>query len=155
LEAVEHLNAPPEDMIRRECVKVSIIKAEMLHRIPKIAPVPRDVVLSFHTRLQTFHNQLPAWMSLSQLLAHEPSERMTQLRPVIFYVHLFYLSAMMLLSRRLVIAYVASDATGKVSLPTEAHRAIEDGFEAAQSNAQVMALMVAEGKLVQVCWLSV
>jgi hypothetical protein len=153
LEAVEHLDAPPEDMIRRECVKVSIIKAEMLHRIPKTAPVPRDIVLSFHTRLQEFHNQLPTWMSLSQLVANEPSDRMTQLRPVIFYVHLFYLSAMMLLSRRLVIAYVALDATGEVFFPTEVRRAIQDGFEAAQSNAQVMALMVSEGKVVQVCWL--
>jgi hypothetical protein len=153
LEAVEHLDAPPEDMIRRECVKVSIIKAEMLHRIPKTAPVPRNIVLSFHTRLQKFHDQLPTWMGLSQLLANEPSDRMTQLRPVIFYVHLFYLSAMMLLSRRLVIAYVALDATGEVSFPTEARRAIQDGFEAAQSNAQVMALMVSEGKVVQVCWL--
>jgi hypothetical protein len=153
LEAVEHLNAPPEDMIRRECVKVSIIKAEMLHRIPKTAPVSRHVILSFHTRLQTFYDQLPDWMSLAQLLANGANHRMIQLRPVIFYVHLFYLSAMMLLSRRLVIAYVALDATGHVSFPTEARRAIQDGFEAAQSNAQVMALMVAEGKVVQVCWL--
>jgi hypothetical protein len=153
LEAVEHRDAPPEDMIRRECVKVSIIKAEMLHRIPKTAPVPREIVLSFHTRLQTFHDQLPSWMSLAQLIANEPSERMTQLRPVIFYVHLFYLSAMMLLSRRLVIAYVSLDANGEVFLPTEARRAIHDGFEAAKSNAQVMALMVSEGKVVQVCWL--
>jgi hypothetical protein len=140
-------------MIRRECVKVSIIKAEMLHRIPKTAPVPRHVILSFHTRLQGFYDQLPDWMSLAQLLANESNRSMTQLRPVIFYVHLFYLSAMMLLSRRLVIAYVALDATGHVFLPTEARRAIHDGFEAAQSNAQVMALMVAEGKVVQVCWL--
>jgi hypothetical protein len=153
LEAVEHNDAPPEDMIRRECIKVSIIKAEMLHRIPKTAPVPKDIVLFFHSRLQTFHDQLPTWMSLAQLIANEPSDRMTQLRPVIFYVHLFYLSATMLLSRRLVIAYVALDATGEVFFPTEARRAIHDGFEAAQINAQVMELMVSEGKVAQVCWL--
>jgi CRISPR/Cas system-associated exonuclease Cas4 (RecB family) len=153
LSAAENIEAPPEDMIRQECVKVSIIKAEMLHRIPKNGPVVEDVVVDFRTRLSTFHSQLPDWMSLSHTSAAEHNELMTQFRPVIFYVHLFYLSAMMLLSRRLVIAYISLDAVAKVSLPPEARQAIEDGFVAAQTNASVMNIMLSEGKVVQVCWL--
>jgi hypothetical protein len=65
----------------------------------------------------------------------------------------FHLSAMMLLSRRLVIAYVALDATGKVQLPEEARAAIQEGFQAARTNARLMDTMMAEGKIVQVCWL--
>lgn len=140
-------------MIRRECVKVSIIKATTLHRIPQTTPVPEDIVLDFRIQLSTFHSQLPEWMSLGQQFANENTPLMVQLRPVIFYVHLFYLSAMMLLSRRLVIAYVALDATSKVLLPTEAHQAIGEGFLAARINAKVMELMLSEGKIVQVCWL--
>jgi hypothetical protein len=153
LAAAEDLHATPEDMIRRECVKVSIIKAETLHRIPKLAPVPEYIVSHFNTRLQVFHEELPAWMSLGELIANQDNDLMTQLRPVIFYVHLFYLSAMMLLARRLVVAHVALDATGKVSLPTVANCAIRDGFLAAQTNAQVLESMLLECKVVQVCWL--
>jgi len=153
LEAVEDVEAPPADMIRRECVKVSIIKAFMLHQIPKNAPVLEAKVSDFRTQLSTFHSQLADWMSLGQLFSEEPSVFQAQFRPVIFYIHLFYLSAMMLLSRRLVIAYVALGATGQILLPTEARLAIQEGFMAAQTNARVMELMLSEGKVVQVCWL--
>jgi hypothetical protein len=153
LTAAEDPNAPPEDMIRRECVKVSIIKAETLHRIPKFAPVPEDIVFHFNTRLQEFHNQLPSWMSLGQLIANPDNDLMTKFRPVIFYVHLFYLSAMMLLARRLMVAHIALNASGKVSLPSVTLRAIQDGFLAAQNNAQVLESMLSDGQIVQVCWL--
>lgn len=153
LSAVEDADAPHEDMIRRECVKVSIIKALTLHRIPKTAPVPEDTIADFRTQLSTFHSQLADWMSFGQLFANDSNNLMAQFRPVIFYVHLFYLSAMMLLSRRVVIAYVALDAAGQVPLPTEARLAIQEGFLAAQTNARVMELMLSEGKVVQVCWL--
>jgi hypothetical protein len=140
-------------MIRRECVKVTIIKACTLHRIPKTAPVPENVISNFRTELSTFHAQLPDWMSLGHLLANTEDPLLVQFRPIIFYVHLFYLSAMMLLSRRLVIAYVALDAIGKVQLPKEARTAIQEGFQAARTNARLMDSMLAEGKIVQVCWL--
>jgi hypothetical protein len=155
LKASEDADAPPEDIIRRECVKVSIMKAEMLHRIAKTTPVPEGSVTDFLHRLEQFHGQLPDWMTLRQLIANEESDLMTQLRPVIFYVHLFYLSAIMLLSRRLVIAYMPLDSIGTVSILAEAQRAIRDGFVAAQTIARVMESMLAEGKVVQVCWLCI
>jgi hypothetical protein len=153
LTAAEDPKAPPEDMIRRECVKVTIIKAETLHHIPKVGPVPENIVSYFITQLQAFHNQLPDWMSLGSLIANEDNNLMIQFRPVIFYVHLFYLSAVMLLARRLVVAHVALDSTGKVALPTMAHRAIRDGFIAAKATAQVLESILGEFKVVQVCWL--
>jgi hypothetical protein len=140
-------------MIRRECVKVTIIKAWTLHRIPVTAPIPEDTISDFRTQLSTFHSQLPEWMSLGWLIASKESPLMVQFRPLIFYVHLFYLSAMMLLSRRLVIAYISPDMTGKIQLPTEAHMAINEGFLAAHTNAKVLDAMLSEGKIVQVCWL--
>jgi hypothetical protein len=92
-------------------------------------------------------------MSTAALLGGESSSLMATFRPVIFYVHLFYLSAMMLLSRRLIIAYIPLDAAGRVRLPPEARRAVEEGYQAAETNASVMSLMLQEGKVVQVCWL--
>ncbi|KAI4959838.1 hypothetical protein J4E86_003563 [Alternaria arbusti] len=147
------LDVPPQDMIRRECVKVSIIKASLLHRLPSKAPVPESVTLEFRAQLSRFHAQLPDWMSVAALLRGDNSPLMATFRPVIFYVHLFYLSAMMLLARRLIIAYIPLDAGGIVVLPPEARRAIEEGYQAAETNASVMSLMLQEGKVVQVCWL--
>ena len=140
-------------MIRRECVKVSIIKAALLHRLQTNAPVPEAPTLDFCARLSKFHAQLPEWMTAAKLLGGDDGELMSMFRPVIYYVHLFYLSAMMLLSRRLIIAYIPLDVVGAVDLPPEARRAIEEGYQAAQMNASVMNLMLQEGKVVQVCWL--
>ncbi|KAL1800093.1 hypothetical protein ACET3X_000435 [Alternaria dauci] len=140
----DELDIPPEDMIRRECVKVSIIKASLLRRLPTKAPVHEDTILEFRGRLSKFHARLPHWIDITATF-----------RPVIYYVHLFYLSAMMLLLRRLIIAYIPLNADGKVALPTEARRAIEEGYQAAELNASVMDLMLQEGKVVQVCWLCI
>lgn len=153
LSPFDDLDAPPEDMIRRECVKVSIIKAALLHRLPTKAPVPEATTLEFRAQLSKFHAHLPDWMTTAKLLRGDEGELMATFRPVIFYVHLFYLSAMMLLSRRLIIAYISVDTVGRVDLPPEAQRAIEEGYQAAEMNASVMNLMLHEGKVVQVCWL--
>ncbi|KAL7777733.1 hypothetical protein CFE70_004402 [Pyrenophora teres f. teres 0-1] len=152
---LDGLDVPPEDMIRRECIKVSIIKAALLHRLPTRAPVPEVVTLDFRTQLSRFHAQLPESMTAAKLLGNTGSGLMTTFRPVIFYVHLFYLSAMMLLARRLIIAHIPLDVLGKVDLPSEAQRAIEEGYHAAQMNASVMNIMLQEGKVVQVCWLCI
>ncbi|CAN9110090.1 unnamed protein product [Alternaria alternata] len=151
----DELDVPPEDMIRRECVKVSIIKASLLRRLPTKAPVLEGTILEYRVRLSRFHARLPDWMSIASLLGGENTELMATFRPVIYYVHLFYLSAMMLLSRRLIIAYIPLDAIGSVTLPSEAQRAIEEGYQAAETNASVMDLMLQEGKVVQVCWLCI
>ncbi|CAG5149096.1 uncharacterized protein ALTATR162_LOCUS2297 [Alternaria atra] len=151
----DELDVPPEDMIRRECVKVSIIKASLLRRLPTNAPVLESTILEYRAQLSRFHARLPDWMSVAALLGGENTELMAIFRPVIFYVHLFYLSAMMLLSRRLTIAYIPLNAAGGVSLPSEARRAIEEGYQAAETNASVMNLMLQEGKIVQVCWLCI
>ncbi|KAH8643551.1 hypothetical protein IG631_01014 [Alternaria alternata] len=151
----DELDVPPEDMIRRECVKVSIIKASLLRHLPTKAPVLEGTILEYRVRLSRFHARLPNWMSIASLLGGENTELMATFRPVIYYVHLFYLSAMMLLSRRLIIAYIPLDAIGSVTLPSEAQRAIEEGYQAAETNASVMDLMLQEGKVVQVCWLCI
>lgn len=153
LSSFDDLDAPPEDMIRQECVKVSIIKAALLHRLPTEAPIPETTTLEFRAQLSRFHARLPDWMTTAKLLHGDEGELMATFRPVIFYVHLFYLSAMMLLSRRLIIAYIPVDTVGRVGLPPEAQRAIEEGYQAAHMNASVMNLMLHEGKVVQVCWL--
>jgi hypothetical protein len=140
-------------MIRRECVKLSIIKAEMLLTIPKTAPVSEEIVFKLQSRLQVFHDELPDWMGFHPLITNEQSDLMNRLRPVIYYVHLFFLSALMLLSRRLIIAYVVLDATGRISLPSDSYQAIRDGFVAAQQIASIIEFMLSEGKVVQMCWL--
>jgi hypothetical protein len=140
-------------MIRCECVKVSIIKAALLHRMPADTPVPEAVTLDFRTQLSRFHAKLPTWMGVASLVGDNDGELIRQFRPVIFYVHLFYLSAMMLLARRLTIAYIPVDIVGRADLPPEAQRAVEEGYQAAQTNASIMNLMLQEGKVVQVCWL--
>jgi hypothetical protein len=150
---IDDIDAPPEDMIRRECVKVSIIKAALLHRLPTKTPVPEATTLEFRAQLSRFHAHLPDWMTAAKLLGGDDGELMSMFRPVIYYVHLFYLSAMMLLSRRLMIAYIPLDTVGTIDLPPEAQRGIEEGYQAAQLNASVMNLMLQEGKVVQVCWL--
>ncbi len=143
----------PEDIIRQECIKVTIIKAKIHHQIPvTIGVVAEATVTNLSVILTRFFTQLPPWLSLEQLLKCEDNS-MAVLRPLIYYVHLFYLSAMTLLARRLVIVYISPANIGQIQMPREAQKAIEDGFVAAQTGARVLGLMLSEETVVQVCWL--
>jgi hypothetical protein len=103
--------------------------------------------------MSAYHKSMPSWMSLNYLLTQDQDSPTSALRGVIFYVHLFYVSGMMLLSRRFVIAHIPLDSTDRIDIPWESSQAIQEGFMAAKTNARVLDLMLTEGSVVQTCWL--
>jgi hypothetical protein len=91
-------DAAPEDVMQREMLKICFIKARVFYNLADRRHAESSTVRTLHGELQTFHSHLPRWMTLDQLLV---GERSNYLRNFIFYVHIFYLSAIMLLHRKL------------------------------------------------------
>lgn len=143
-----------EDTIRQECVKVTVLKATMIHHLPIAgAPVTEDIVADLRGRLSDFHVRLPPLMSLGRIVEYRPDDPVTHIRPLLFYAHLFYLSAMMLLARRLIMVHVDAQAIGPPAATTHTSQAIEEGYIAAQMSVRILSLMLSEGRIVQICWL--
>jgi hypothetical protein len=149
---VDDEEAAPLFLLQRRAVKVTIIKAAILHS-PLEKIMLTETVAELRAKLTSFHKDMPKWMSLGQLLNDAEDSLSEDLRGIIFYVHMFYMSAMMLLSRRLIITYVPLDSTGKVHVPWESSQAIEEGFTAAKMAARVVDLMLIDKSVVQTCWL--
>jgi len=143
-----------EDTIRQECVKVTVFKATIIHRIPAAGSIAVEAtVADMRRRLSEFHIRLPPLMSLERILEYESDSPIAHVRPLLFYTHLFYLSAMMLLARRLIIIHSDMKIFDPPALGSQASQAIEEGYIAAQTAVRLLNLMLAEGRLIQIRWL--
>ena len=132
------------DIIQRELVKVTIIKAEIIRMTHDENLTDNAVINKFREQLRSFYKQLPQIMSVGSVL--DP-QKAAPLRPNIYYLHLFYLSAMELIHRRV----MANPAKAKESEPAKA--AVREGLLAAKMAARIFALMRLEGAIVQICWM--
>lgn len=137
--------------LHHEAVKIAVIKAAILHGTTTHAPEP--AVAEYRGRLVTFHKDLPPWMTLRQLLVDWESGTPKELRTAVLYVHLFYTSTMMALSRRLIAVYVPREPVGALRIPPESSQAIAEGFMVAQMAVRVLDLMLPEGSVIDACWL--
>jgi hypothetical protein len=143
-----------EDTIRQECIKVTVFKATIIHQIPIAGGMAVEAtVADIRRRLSEFHIRLPPLMSLGRILEYESDSPIAHIRPLLFYAHLFYLSAMMLLARRIVIIHSDTETLDPPALVSQASQAIEEGYIAEQTAVRLLSLMLAEGRIIQVCWL--
>ena len=124
--------------------KISSIKTNIMNTLcSSTADIGEIEVCTLRNDLQDFYNDLPPWMMLDQL----PTVGINlTLRSTIFDIHLFYLSGMILLSRRLI----------SRGLPYELEQSrlgIMEGLLSAKTAAQLLMLMKHEGSLYRTSWL--
>lgn len=131
-----------------------MLKAVIIQRVPiSDSPVPEATIADLHARLSAFHANLPPSLSLGRMLVLGSDDAMYHLRPLLCYAHLFYLSAMMLFARRLIMIHVDLRPKGSADMSPMISQVIEEGYIAAQTSVRILSLMLAEGRIVQVCWL--
>lgn len=143
----------PEDVVQREMVKITTIKAKITQSLADHRHAEDHEVRALREELQAFHGRLPGWMTLDQLLMAARNE---PLRKIISYVHLFYLSTMMLLHRRLILKLVSVDEPPPIVGRKDSEQirlGIADGLLAAKTAARVFNLMLADGIAIKICWL--
>ena len=141
----------PEEVVQQEMAKIAVMKGVILRTIEQ--PVSNFTIQTLRNDLRGFHEGLPDWMKLSHLTSS--SGMSSSLRLIIFYVHLFYLSALMLLHRLVLrnIENVANSITAPASTEEMRNAAVE-GYLAAKSAARILHLLLTNGSVVKFCWLS-
>lgn len=153
---VDDQDLTPKETIQQELNKVVQIEANLLRTIDSFRDVYVSPALLSSTRrdLAQWHQQLPAWMHLSALV--EPNGSAVVLRRTVFLVHLFYLSASILLARLAHGPQKSPAADGIGILPRydtqEVRVAAGDGVQAARTAARILQLQMDEQTIYQRCW---
>jgi len=102
--------------------------------------------------LRKWHDELPRHMQISKLL--DPNLT-AKTRFGLYFAHLFYLSAMMLLLRR-VLSRCKGPEEAALTLSNHASQelfeAVNDGFSAARIAARILNQLLAEEAVFQRCW---
>lgn len=132
------------EIIQNEIYKVTAIKAGLIQFKPADSYFDGFTIDNFRQELKDFHQALPSNVSIGILF---DAQHASPLRANIFYLHLFYLSAMQLLHRRV----ISNPEQARMSLSATA--AISEGQAAARVAARLLSLMRLEGAIVQLCWL--
>jgi hypothetical protein len=101
--------------------------------------------------LSSFREEIPNGMTLNHLLLS--TELPSDLRRNVFYMHLFYMSAYMLIYRLILRHGISHANSGDVG-PPEAHKAAGDGLMAAKHSARILHLLRSRSAILRICWLS-
>jgi hypothetical protein len=143
---IDQNDLTPNEVIQQELNKVVQIEANLLRTIDSFRDISPALLSSTRRDLAQWHKELPAWMHLSALL--DPNESATPRRTV-FLVHLFYLSASILLAR-------LAHGGQKSEVPRydieEVRMAAADGVHAARTTARILQLQMDEQAIFQRCW---
>ena len=144
---IDHKNLTPNEVIQQELNKVVQIEANLLRTIDSFRDISPALLSSTRRDLAQWYHELPAWMHLSALFDNNISA--TSLRRNVFLVHLFYLSASLLLAR-------LAHGGNKSEFPRydieEVRISAADGVHAARTTAHILQLQMDERAIFQRCW---
>lgn len=130
-------------------VKVTVIKANLLQMLDKFNSISEATIRTIHENLKQWHRCLPHWMQLGSLLS--PEAPVTDQTRVTFLVHLFYLSAVILVAR---VCYRGKSRSRDLLYNVEERMVIKQSLIAARTAARILRLQLSEGAVFQRCWLT-
>ena len=136
----------PSEVIQQELAKVIQIEVNLLRTRDSFKNLSPMVFSMTRRDLSRWHEQLPQWMHLNSLNSPELS---TGVRRTVFLVHLFYLSANVLVARLAHCKMISSS----LECDTECMFAASDGVIAARTAARILNLQLEDRSIFQRCWL--
>jgi len=136
--------------------KITLLKSQILRMHLAFKEVAAPTVQSIMLELQNWYDQLPDAMRL-----HSASEAdlPVEVARSIFYVHLLYLGAIMLVYRRVVTQYIRSlaDRGDHDILPNPLDAIVSavsnDGVTAAATSARILRYLLESSGIFKRCWL--
>jgi len=137
------------DMLQQKMAQITVIKANILRTAACFKVLSSAVLRQMHTDLDLWRSSLPVYMRL-EALVQSPTISPDQ-RRVTFYMHLFYMSALILKARALL---ATQGEIVSCSRDSEAASAILQGVHAARSSARLLGLILDEKAVVKNCWLT-
>lgn len=151
---LEDKGLTPNETIQQELNKVVQIEANLLRTIRSFRELSPVLLSSTREDLAQWYQRLPDWMHLSALL--DPIGDSMIMRRTVYLVHLFYLSASMLLARLAHGAQQSVNIDPGAVLPRydmeEVRVAAGDGVEAARTAGRILQLQMDEKAIFQRCW---
>lgn len=151
MEIEQELNA--EDIVQTEMAKIAVLNANILERIYAFKDVSILAVKTITNDLRQWHANLPPSMHLATIAEHGIC---IELRRTIYFVHLMYLGAMMLLYRRIMAATAQKRGPHMWGLDQrceEITRYVEEGLLAATQSARILGLLLSGNGIFKRCWL--
>lgn len=129
--------------------QITVLKANVVRTVASFRVLSPTILRQMHRDLELWRSSLPAYMRL-ETLVHTPEISPDQ-RRVTFYMHLFYMSAL-ILKTRAVLATQRDIAA--CTWDPEAKAAIFEGIHAARNSARLLGLILEEKAVVKNCWLT-
>jgi hypothetical protein len=154
---VEHsAGADLEDMIQIEMVKIAVLKRNILHINMASPRLAANTIKIIKKDLDRWYDELPPIMHLFNLTKKDKSSSVsTELRRTIYFVHLLYLGALILLNRRVVVQSSPTELNDELSICSgvSVDKLADDSAMAAEQSARILGLLLDEGGVFERCWI--
>ncbi|KAF5624634.1 nitrate assimilation regulatory nirA [Fusarium tjaetaba] len=141
---------PVLGVLQQKMAQITVLKANVVRTVASFRVLSPMILRQMHDDLELWRSSLPAYMHLESLV-HTPAISPDQ-RRVTFYMHLFYMSALILKTRAVLATQRGDIAT--CTWDPEAKAAIFDGIHGARSSARLLGLILEEKAVVKNCWLT-
>ncbi|EGU82785.1 hypothetical protein FOXB_06706 [Fusarium oxysporum f. sp. conglutinans Fo5176] len=132
------------------CIHITVLKANILRTVACFRVLSSAVLRQMRDDLEAWRSSLPVYMRLEALV--QSPEISPDQRRVTFYMHLFYMSALILKTRALL---ATQWEISSCSRDSEAASVILEGIHAARSSARLLGLIYDEKTVVKNCWLTI
>lgn len=136
-----------DEIIQQESGKVLQLEANILRALKSSDGLLPEILGSAHKDLTQWYEQLPHWMCLNALV--ESHELGAQMRRTVLLVHLYYLSANILVAR---LAHGGPESSPPLYDIEEVRISTSHGVLAARAASQILQLQLDEGSIFQRCW---
>ncbi|EXK24655.1 hypothetical protein FOXG_11952 [Fusarium oxysporum f. sp. lycopersici 4287] len=140
---------PVLGVLQQKMAQITVLKANIVRTVASFRVLSPTILRQMHDDLGLWRSSLPAYMHL-ETLVHTPEISPDQ-RRVTFYMHLFYMSAL-ILKTRAVLATQRDIAA--CTWDPEVKAAIFEGIHAARNSARLLGLILEEKAVVKNCWLT-
>ncbi|KAG5655526.1 hypothetical protein KAF25_003863 [Fusarium avenaceum] len=138
------------DMLQQKMAQITVIKANILQTVASFRILSPAIVKQMQKDLELWRSGLPIYMRLDTFF--QSPEIDPDQRRVTFYMHLFYMSAIMLKARALL---ATQGELVSCSTNLQSTFAIVEGVQAARASARLLELILDEQAVVKNCWLTI
>lgn len=141
-----------EDLIQGRIADITVLKTKIVRELYMRTDLQASSISALRLELRGWHDRLPQNMQISNLL--EPNIA-PKSRLAIYFAHLFYLGAMMLLLRRIFSGCTGPDEAALMlqsNVSRDLFEAVDEGFGAAKITARILNQLLVEEAVYQQCW---
>jgi hypothetical protein len=145
-----------EDMVQIEMVKIAVLKRDILHINMASPRLAANTIKTVKKDLDQWYHELPPIMHLFNLTKKNNSSGVSaELRRTLYFVHLLYLGALILLNRRVAVQSSCAELNAELSICSDVSvsKLADDSVVAAEQSARILGLLLDEGGVFERCWI--